>query len=70
MPAFSGSLLLGNLLFSSIGFVAFVYGKRMQVWKPMMIGFALMAYPYFVGETLPLFGIGCALCASLFLFRD
>ena len=70
MPAFTGALLVGNLLFSSVGFVAFVYGKRMHVWKPMFIGLMLMAYPYFVADTLVLFGIGVVLSAALFLFRD
>ncbi len=70
MPGFSGALLIGNLLFSSVGFVAFIYGKRMNVWRPMLVGLALMAYPYFVYDTLVLFGIGAVLCASLFLFRE
>lgn len=70
IPTFSGALLVGNLLFSSVGFVAFIYGKRMNVWRPMLIGLALMAYPYFIYDTLVLFGIGAVLCASLFLFRE
>ena len=70
MPAFSGALLVGNLLFSSVGFVAFIYGKRMNVWRPMLFGLALMAYPYFVRDPLVLFGIGAVLCAGLFLFRE
>ncbi len=70
MPDFSGALLVGNLLFSSVGFVAFIYGKRMNVWRPMLIGLVLMAYPYFVADTLMLFGIGACLCASLFAFRE
>src|SRR5437763_14822073 len=48
MPVFSGANLIGGLLFGSIGFVAFVYGKRMHVWQPMFLGLALMAYPSFV----------------------
>lgn len=70
MPAFSGALLVGSVLFSSIGFIAFIYGKRMSVWKPMLLGLVLMAYPYFIEDTLTLFAIGVVLCAALFLFRD
>src|SRR2546423_397661 len=33
MPVFSGANLIGGLVFGSIGFVAFIYGKRMHVWK-------------------------------------
>jgi hypothetical protein len=70
MPVFSGANLVGGLLFGSIGFVAFVYGKRMHVWKPMLLGIALMAYPYFVENDIALFAIGAVGTAALFLFRD
>ena len=70
MPVFSGANLIGGLVFGSIGFVAFVYGKRMHVWKPMFLGLALMAYPYFVENDIALFAIGAVGTAALFLFRD
>lgn len=67
---FSSANLIGGLLFGSIGFVAFIYGKRMHVWKPMLLGLALMAYPYFVQNDVVLFVIGAIGTAALFLFRD
>jgi hypothetical protein len=70
MPVFSGANLIGGLVFGSIGFVAFIYGKRMHVWKPMLIGLALMAYPYFVANDIALFAIGVLGTAALFLFRE
>jgi len=70
MPVFSGMNLIGGLLFGSIGFVAFIYGKRMHVWKPMFLGLALMAYPYFVENDIALFAIGAVGTAALFLFRE
>ena len=70
VPVFSGANLIGGLLFGSIGFVAFIYGKRMHVWKPMFLGLALMAYPYFVENDIALFAIGVVGTAALFLFRD
>jgi len=70
VPVFSGLNLVGGLLFGSIGFVAFVYGKRMHVWKPMFLGLALMAYPYFVENDIAMFAIGVVGTAALFLFRD
>ena len=63
-------MIVANLLFGSVGFVAFVYGKRMHLWKTMFLGLGLMAYTYFVENTFLLFGIGIALTAALFLFRD
>ena len=70
MPVFSGANLLGGLIFASIGFVAFIYGKRMHVWKPMLLGLGLMAYPYFVENDLVMFAIGVIGTAALFLFRE
>lgn len=62
--------LIGNLLFSSIGFVAFIYGKKQSLWKPMFIGLALMIFPYFISQTLALFAAGVVGTALLFLLRD
>ncbi len=70
LPSFSGAEIVANLLFGSVGFVAFVYGKRMHVWKPMFIGLVLMAYTYFVQSPILLYGIGTVLTAGLFVFRD
>ena len=70
MPILSGSNLFAGLLFSSIGFVGFVYGKRMSAWKPMFIGIALMAYPYFISDTMALCAIGLSGSADLFWFHD
>ena len=69
MPGFSTAELLAGLIFGSIGFVAFIYGKRSDLWKPMFTGLALMVYPYFVADTLTLYGIGTLLSASLLLLR-
>ncbi len=68
MPVLSGPNLFAGLLFSSIGFVGFVYGKRMSAWKPMFIGIALMAYPYFIEDTVTICAIGLAGTAALFWF--
>jgi hypothetical protein len=70
MPKFSMPNLLAGLLFSSIGLVGFIYGKRRSRLKPMMIGLLLMAYPYFVESTLALCGIGLAGTAALFWLGD
>ena len=69
MPFLSGPNLFAGLLFSSIGFVGFIYGKRMSLWKPMFLGIALMAYPYFVEDTIVLCVIGLLGTAALFLQR-
>jgi hypothetical protein len=62
--------LFGSLIFGTIGLGAFLYGKKAALTAPMIIGVALMAFPYFVSETWLLYLIGCALCAGLILFRE
>ena len=65
----SPAALLGSVLFGAIGLGAFIYGKKMVLWQPMVIGVVLMAYPYFVPQTWLMYTIGCALCLGLFVFR-
>ncbi len=62
--------LFGGLLFGSIGFIAFVYGKKNSEFRPLIIGLALMAYPYFIRGTLVLYLIGVGLTAALYFFRE
>ena len=66
----SGPNLMGNLLFSSIGFVAFIYGKRLSLWKPMFGGLALMVMPYFIADTAMMFGAGVLGTGALFFLRE
>jgi hypothetical protein len=66
----SPAALLGSVLFGAVGLGAFIYGKRMALYKPMVIGLVLMAYPYFVPQTWLMYAIGSALCAGLYFFRD
>jgi len=67
MISLSTASLIGNLLFGAIGFVAFVYGKRMHLWKLMLGGLALMIFPYFIADTLLMYLIGTTATATLFL---
>ncbi len=65
----SAANLIGNILFGSVGFVAFVYGKKTASFKPMVLGIALMVFPYFVSNTAAMYGIGSVLTAALFIAR-
>lgn len=66
----SPSALFGSILFGAIGLAALIYGKRMVLWKPIVIGVVLMAYPYFISQTWLLYTVGCGLCLGLYVFRD
>lgn len=67
---FSPANLIAGFLFGSIGFVAFTYGKRMTLWKPMFCGLALMIYPYFVANSVALFVIGIVGSVGLLFLRE
>ena len=62
--------LIGGLIFGTIGFVAFMYGKKERAAKPLVIGIALMVYPYFVPNTVLAYIVGIALTAALYFWRD
>jgi hypothetical protein len=70
MFSFSAANLIGGCIFGSIGFVAFIYGKRMNLWRPMFLGLALMIYPYFVSNDVILFAAGIVGSASLYFVRE
>lgn len=60
-----GSFLAG-LVFSGVGFVALRYGRGTGNTRKMVIGGALMAYPYFVPDLLWTCIVGAALTGLLF----
>ena len=62
--------LMAGVIFGAIGFAAFIYGKKQASFKPMVIGIALMAFPYFISNTVAVYAIGAALSIALFIFRD
>lgn len=68
LPSYAN--LFAGLLFGSVGFAAFVYGKKQATWQPMILGVMLMVYPYFIETTWLLYVIGAALCAGLYFWRD
>jgi len=67
---FSAANLIAGVIFGSIGFVAFMYGKRMNLWKPMFLGLALMVYPYFINNDIVMVIVGIVGSASLWFVRE
>jgi hypothetical protein len=57
------TLILWGLLFSSIGFVYFVYGKKRQNLVIRYTGVALIVFPYFIQTPTILVLVGLALMA-------
>jgi hypothetical protein len=67
---FSTASLVWNILFGAVGAGYFLYGKRQQAGVPMLCGFGLMVFPYFVSSTWLMVVVGVVLMAIPFLARD
>jgi hypothetical protein len=61
--------IIWGIVFGSIGLGYFIYGKKQQAAVPMICGFSLMIYPYFVPNTIFLVLIGAALSALPYFVR-
>lgn len=61
--------LLWGVLFSSIGFGYFLYGKKQHSAMPLLCGIGLMVYPYFVSGQLWVVAVGCILSAIPYFIR-
>ena len=59
--------ILITTFFSGIGFVAFIYGKKQSLIKPMLLGAALMGFPYLVEGLWLQLAIGATLTVLLFI---
>jgi hypothetical protein len=70
MLVFNTANLIGGMIFGSIGFIAFTYGKRMHLWKPMFYGLGLMVFPYFVENAVLLTVLGSLATLGIFFLRD
>jgi hypothetical protein len=57
--------LLSSLAISSIGYVAFAYGKRQRRAPQLAVGLILMIFPYFVDGALAMWCITGALLLAL-----
>jgi hypothetical protein len=58
-----------SLIFSSVGVGFFIFGKKQGRPLPLLIGLALMIYPYFVANLTALVTIGVILILIPILAR-
>jgi hypothetical protein len=61
--------LLWGVLFSSIGLGYFIYGRRQGKTIPLLCGVVLMAYPYFMPNTIALVITGAIFAAVPYFVR-
>jgi len=64
------TVLILDLIFSSIGMGYFVYGKRKQRAVALLAGLGLMLFPFFVDATWLVCLLGVALAGLPFVRRD
>jgi hypothetical protein len=62
--------LFGSILFGIVGMSALGYGKKARQLNPMLLGGALMTFPYFVTQTWLIYGVGLVLTGLLFRFPE
>ena len=63
------AVLLWGLLFGSIGFGFFIYGKKQKAVVPLVTGIALCIVPYFIANVYVLVGVGLLLMAIAYFVR-
>jgi len=63
------AVLLWGLLFGSIGFGFFLYGKKQKSVVPLITGIALCVVPYFIKDVYALVVVGVILMAIPFFVR-
>lgn len=61
--------LFGGVLFGSVGFGYFLYGRKQRAVVPLVCGIALMVFPYFISNAVLLIAIGVALASVPYFFR-
>ena len=65
----STAVLLWGLLFGSIGFGFFLYGKKQKAVVPIITGIALCVVPYFIADVYILVAVGVILVAIPYFVR-
>lgn len=65
----STAVLLWGLLFGSIGFGFFLYGKKQKAVVPIIAGIALCVVPYFIANVYVLVLVGLVLMAIPYFVR-
>ena len=63
------AVILWGLLFGSIGFGFFLYGKKQKAVVPLIAGIALCVVPYFIANVYILIGVGVVLMAIPYFVR-
>jgi len=61
--------ILWGVVFGAIGLGFFMYGKKESALVPLLCGLGLMAFPYFVSDTILTVVIGVILMVIPYFIR-
>ena len=64
---FNTHFLFASLIWGSVGFGYFIYGKRQRSWVPMVGGLVMIGASYFAGSALLMSLIGIGLMAAIYV---
>ena len=70
IAGFTPGALIAGIVFGTFGIYAFGRGKKRQNMPLMLIGVALMVFPYFVRETIWTIVVGGLLCVAFYYKRN
>ena len=62
--------IIGGLIFGLIGMIVLGHAKKERSPKLFCIAVVMLAFPYFVTNTVLIYAIGIGLCALLYFWRD
>jgi hypothetical protein len=65
--SFDPTWLMLSLIPGAVGFVLFVYGKKLGRWPHLTAGLAFMVYPYFTPGVSSLLGVGALIGGALWI---
>lgn len=59
-----------SLLFGLIGTSVYIYGKRCTNIRHILLGIALIGFPWFISGLWPTLLVGVGLCVGVYVLRD
>jgi len=65
----STSIMIWGLIFGTVGFSFFIYGKKQALMTPLFVGIALMILPYVIENVYALAAIGSILMVIPYFAR-
>ena len=57
--------LLASLFIGLVGAACFVYGRKQGKLSPMLVGAAMVVYPYFVPNVIAMIAVAVALLVAM-----